>query len=128
MTELTYEQSHSPFKRALGNRNFRLLWLGEGISLLGDQFYLLALPWLVLQITEDAFAVGGVLAVASIPRALFMLIGGALTDRISPREVMLGSNLIRMTAKSQGNGARHVTNFSSGTPFHLACTISGSGA
>lgn len=28
-------------------RNFRLLWIGEGISLLGDQCYLIALPWLV---------------------------------------------------------------------------------
>jgi hypothetical protein len=26
-------------------RNFRLLWIGEGISLLGDQFYMIALPW-----------------------------------------------------------------------------------
>lgn len=46
--------------------------------------------------TGDALAVGGVLAVAGIPRALFMVIGGALTDRFSPRRVMLGSNLIRM--------------------------------
>jgi MFS family permease len=80
----------------LRRRNFRLLWVGEGISLLGDQFFLIALPWLVLQMTGDALAVGGVLAVAGIPRALFMLIGGALTDRFSPRNVMLSSNLIRM--------------------------------
>jgi len=96
MTELTFEQTPSPMKRVLGNRNFRLLWIGEGISLLGDQFYLIALPWLVLQISGDAVAVGGVLAAASIPRAVFMLIGGAFTDRFSPRLVMLGSNWIRM--------------------------------
>ncbi len=78
------------------NRNFLLLWAGEAISLLGDQFHLIALPWLVLQLTGDALAVGGVLAVAGIPRALFMLLGGAITDRFSPRNVMLGSNLARM--------------------------------
>lgn len=80
----------------LRNRNFRLLWVGEAISLLGDQFYLIALPWLVLQLTGDALAVGAVLALAGVPRALFMLVGGALTDRFSPRMVMLASNLLRM--------------------------------
>ena len=49
-------------------RNFRLLWLGESASLLGDQFFLIALPWLVLKLSSDAFAVGAVLAVAGIPR------------------------------------------------------------
>lgn len=76
-------------------RNFRLLWLAEGISLLGDQFHFVALPWLVLQLTGSGLAVGSVLAVTGIPRALFMLVGGALTDRFSPRAVMLISNLTR---------------------------------
>lgn len=80
----------------LKGRNFRLLWVGQGVSLLGDQFYLIALPWLVLQLTGDAFAMGMVLALAGIPRALFMLVGGALTDRFSPRLVMLVSNIVRM--------------------------------
>lgn len=80
----------------LRNRNFRLLWMGEGISLLGDQFYLIALPWLVLTLTGDALAVGTVLATVGIPRALFMLVGGALTDRFTPRRLMINSNLARM--------------------------------
>jgi MFS family permease len=79
-----------------GNRDFRLLWSGEGISLIGDQFYMVALPWLVLQLTGNAFAIGTVLALVAIPRAIFMLIGGALTDRLSPRVIMLCSNLSRM--------------------------------
>ena len=77
-------------------RNFRLLWLGEAISLIGDQFYLIALPWLTLQLTGDALAVGTVLAIAGVPRALFMLIGGAFTDRFSPRLIMFGTNMARM--------------------------------
>ncbi len=76
--------------------NFRLLWIGEAISVVGDQFYMIALPWLVLQLTGDALAMGTVLALAAIPRALFMLVGGALTDRFSPRLVMLVSNVLRM--------------------------------
>ena len=77
-------------------RNFRSLWIGEGISLLGDQFYLIALPWLVLSLTGNALAVGTVLATAGIPRALFMLLGGALTDRFTPRKLMINSNIARM--------------------------------
>ena len=80
----------------LKNRNFRLLWLGETISVLGDQFHLIALPWLVLKLTGDALAMGTVLAIAGIPRAIFMLVGGALTDRFSARSIMLASNFIRL--------------------------------
>lgn len=90
------KETSSPFREVLRSRNFRLLWVGEGISLLGDQFFFIALPWLVLQLTGDAFAVGAVLAIAGIPRALFMLVGGALIDRYSPRMTMLVSNLFRM--------------------------------
>src|SRR5215204_3112264 len=80
----------------LSVRNFRLLWIGESISLLGDQFYMIALPWLVLQLTGSALALGTVMALAAIPRALFMLIGGALVDRFSPRAVMFASNFVRL--------------------------------
>lgn len=81
-------------------RDFKLLWIGEAISLIGDQFYMIALPWLVLQLTGDALAMGTVLALAGIPRALFMLVGGALTDRFTPRMVMLTSNVLRMVLVS----------------------------
>lgn len=85
----------SPRIRALANRNFRLLWMGEGLSLFGDQFYLVALPWLVFRLTGSSLAFGTVLMAAGIPRAVFMLIGGVVTDRLSPRAVMLASNLLR---------------------------------
>jgi MFS family permease len=80
----------------LSVRNFRLLWIGEGISLLGDQFYMIALPWLVLQLSGSALALGTVMALAGIPRALFVLVGGALVDRFSPRSVMIASNFARL--------------------------------
>ncbi len=76
-------------------RDFRLLFAGVSTSLLGDQFALIATPWLVLQITGDPFALGIVLALEGIPRALFMLFGGAITDRYSPRIVMLLSDVVR---------------------------------
>jgi MFS family permease len=67
----------------LANRNVRLLVLGQFISAIGDHFYLIALPWLGLQITGSAFVAGTLLAVASVPRSVFMLLGGAVTDRYS---------------------------------------------
>ncbi len=82
--------------RPLANRNFRLLWLGESVSMLGDQFYLVALPWLVFQMTGSALAFGTILMVAGVPRAMFMLVGGVMTDRLSPRAVMIASNLLRL--------------------------------
>jgi len=96
MTVATVQPEKTKTVHPLRVRDFRILWIGQSISLLGDQFYLIALPWLVLQITGSALALGTVLAMASIPRALFMLIGGALVDRFSPRKVMFASNLARM--------------------------------
>ncbi|HVO71460.1 MAG TPA: MFS transporter [Aggregatilineaceae bacterium] len=87
---------HNPMAAVMASRSFRLLWIGQGTSLLGDQFYLIAMPWLVLQRTGDPLALGAVLALAGLPRAIFMLVGGAMTDRFSPRLVMLVSDLIRL--------------------------------
>jgi MFS family permease len=75
----------------LRNAHFVLWWIGATTSLLGDQFYLVALPWVVLQLTGSAVAMGTVAMCAGIPRAALMLMGGAVTDRISPRKVLLAT-------------------------------------
>jgi MFS family permease len=75
----------SPF----ANRDFRLLFGGSSVSFIGDQFTLVALPWLVLQLTGNPAQLGLVLAVMALPRAAFMLLGGAVVDRMSPRRVLL---------------------------------------
>src|SRR5215471_2771859 len=89
-------KTRNPMAVVMASRNFRLLVVGQGTSLLGDQFYLIAMPWLVLQRTGDPLALGAVLALAGLPRAIFMLLGGALTDRFSPRVIMLASDLARL--------------------------------
>jgi MFS family permease len=76
----------------VGNRNLRRLVLGQFISAIGDQFYLIALPWLALQMTGEALTAGTLLAAASLPRTAFMLLGGAVTDRHSPKKMLLISN------------------------------------
>ncbi|HTA65989.1 MAG TPA: hypothetical protein VK753_10840, partial [Xanthomonadaceae bacterium] len=69
----------------LRNANFRRWLVGGTISLFGDQFYLVALPWLVLQQTGSAVAMGAIMMAGAVPRALLMLMGGALSDRVSAR-------------------------------------------
>ncbi len=73
----------------LRNPKFRLLWAGNTISWTGDQFYLVALPWLILQLTRSSVVLGTITMMAAIPRAALMLLGGAVTDRISPRLIMM---------------------------------------
>jgi MFS family permease len=86
----------NPLQAAFRNPNFRLLWGGQVTSILGDQFSMIAMPWLVLKLTgSDPIALGTVLALGSVPRALFMLLGGAVTDRLSQRTVMLISDILR---------------------------------
>ncbi|MEZ5372895.1 MAG: MFS transporter [Microthrixaceae bacterium] len=82
-------------RRTISLRDFRLLLAGTSTSLLGDQFALIATPWLALQLSNDPLALGIVLALEGIPRAVFMLVGGAVTDRVSPRTVMLAADVTR---------------------------------
>jgi MFS family permease len=84
----------NPLRRALSNRNYRLLWIGGSTSMLGSQFSLIALPWLVLKLTNDPGMMGLVLALGGLPRAAFMLVGGAFTDRISARYILVACDAI----------------------------------
>ena len=79
----------------LGSRNFRLLLLGEVISLLGKRVHVIALAWLALQLTGSSLTLGFVLMTAAIPKAFFMLFGGTLSDRFSLKGLMLTSNVAR---------------------------------
>ena len=78
------------------NRNFSFYWISHFISVVGDHVTFLAFPWLVLQMTGSVAMTGLVLAAQGIPRAIFMLWGGALVDRTSPRATIMVTNLVRM--------------------------------
>jgi len=79
----------------LRNPRYRLWLIGSTISFLGDQFYMVALPWLILQQTGSAVAMGAVMMAGSIPRALLMLMGGAVSDRMSARKIMMSTATTR---------------------------------
>lgn len=82
-------------KKLFANKNFKLLFWGETISNIGDQFTFVGLAWLVARMTGSSIAVGTVLALSGFPRAILMFVSGTVIDRFSPRTVMLISNATR---------------------------------
>ncbi len=80
----------------LGTGPFRNLWAATSLSLVGDFFSYVAIAWLVLQLTGSSLALGSVLVVQAVPRGVLMLVGGAISDRLTPRLAMLGSMGLRV--------------------------------
>jgi MFS family permease len=76
-------------------RDFRLLFSGQMVSTLGDAFYAVALPWLMLSSGHSPQDLGVVLAFYGVPRVMTLLVGGTLSDRLGPRRVMLLSDCMR---------------------------------
>lgn len=74
---------------------FRLLWIGQSTSALGDALVVLALPFAVLDLAGSASDVGFVLAAYTVPLALFALVGGVWADRLPRRGVMLVADAVR---------------------------------
>jgi len=85
----------APLGAVLRSRSYLLLWTAQFVSLLAGFFNYVAVAWLTLQLTGSNLAVGSVLAAAAVPLAVLMLLGGALSDRFSPRSTMLAAGLAR---------------------------------
>ncbi len=75
-----------------------LRWLAAyTASMLGDNIYYIALSWAAVRAGSPAQA-GVVMAVSALPRALLMLGGGVIADRLGPRKVVIGSDVVRCAA------------------------------
>src|SRR5690349_24482991 len=94
-TVVTPQPAPQKLPHPLKSRNFVLWWTGATLSLLGDQFYVVALPWIVLQLTGSAAAMGMVSMCTGIPRAVLVLMGGAVADRTSARKLLMITALCR---------------------------------
>ena len=77
------------------DRNFLRLLISIFISVLGDGAYFIVLGWFVLNVTGSEFALGTTLTFASIPRIVFMLIGGAMADRFDRKRILVLSLISR---------------------------------
>jgi len=82
----------------LGFRDYRLLWLGQTISIVGDQVFPIAVALAILRAGGDESDVGLVMAARLGALVLFVLVGGVWADRISRRAVMIGADAFRAVA------------------------------
>src|SRR5260221_11049744 len=73
--ERTKRAQSSPF----AVRNFCMLWSAETISPMGNQFYMLALSWLIFPLTGSGIAVGTSLMPGGVPRVLFLWVAVPMT-------------------------------------------------
>lgn len=85
---------------ALRERPFRLLFVGQAVSLVGDALVPVALAFAVLDLTGSASDLGFVLAAQLVPFVVFLLAGGVVADRISRRKLMLASDLVRLVVEA----------------------------
>lgn len=75
--------------------SFLKLFAATTLSLYGYFFSYIAMAWLVLLLTGSSLALGTVLVIGAVPRALLMAVGGAVVDRISARVTMVASMSLR---------------------------------
>ncbi|MFE7233343.1 MFS transporter [Streptomyces sp. NPDC001231] len=99
---MTTASAISAGERAAGRPAHRdgnvLRWLAAyTASMMGDNVYYLALSWAAIRAGSPAQA-GVVMAVGALPRALLMLGGGVVADRLGPRRVVIGSDAVRCVA------------------------------
>jgi len=81
---------------ALRERRFRLLWIGQTTSTLGDGLVPVALAFAVIQtLDRGPTALGVVLAAQTLPLVAFVLAGGVWADRLPRQMVMLVSDVVR---------------------------------
>jgi MFS family permease len=79
--------------RSLRNRNYRLYWSGQLVSMTGSWMQRTAMAWLVLDVTASPLAVGTLTMLQFLPILLFSLVGGVLADRLPKRRVLLATQI-----------------------------------
>jgi MFS family permease len=84
----------------LGERDFRLLFLGRTVSLFGTAFAPIALAFAVLDIGGSATDLGLVVAASMLPQVVFLLVGGIWADRLPRHHVMVVSDSIAGAAQA----------------------------
>lgn len=90
----------SPAMSALRERNFRLLFIGQSVSALGNALVPVALAFAILDLTRSPADLGYVLGAEAAAQVVFLLAGGVIADRLSRRAVMLGADSVRGAAEA----------------------------
>src|SRR5712692_5489789 len=85
---------------ALHHRDFRLLWLGQIVSVTGSQMQLVAINWHIYLLTHSAFALGMVGLFRAGPIILCSLLGGVVADVIDRRRLMMITQGVMLTCSA----------------------------
>src|SRR6185503_6862373 len=82
---------------ALRHRDFRLLWMGQIVSVTGSQMQFVAINWHVYLLTKSAFALGLVGLFRGGPIILCSLIGGVVADAVDRKRLMIMTQTVMLT-------------------------------
>ncbi|HYZ80527.1 MAG TPA: MFS transporter [Solirubrobacteraceae bacterium] len=82
----------------LKHRDFRLLWTGMCVSLVGDGIFLVAMAWQVYALSNAPAALATVGIAMTVPTIACLLLGGVVSDRFDRRRVILATDLVRGAA------------------------------
>jgi DHA3 family macrolide efflux protein-like MFS transporter len=80
---------------AFRNRDFCALWIGQLLSQIGDNFVLVAILFVINDLTDSPLALGALALVATLPQLFLGLIGGVFVDRLDRKLVMIVSDVLR---------------------------------
>ena len=87
--------SNSHLFSPLRHRDFRVLWVGMAVSLVGDGIFIVAVAWEAYSLWNSPYALALVGIGGTIPTVLFLLPGGVVSDRFDRRSVMLWADVLR---------------------------------
>jgi MFS family permease len=87
--------NHSAFA-ALRYRDFRLLWLGQIVSITGSQMQLVAINWHVYLLTKDPLALGLVGLFRGVPIIVCSLAGGVVADAVDRKRAMIVTQTVML--------------------------------
>ena len=79
----------------LRRRDFRLLWTGMAVSLLGDGIFIVAIAWLAYTISDRPSALAYVGLATAAPQVVLLLLGGAVSDRFPRRALLFWADVAR---------------------------------
>jgi MFS family permease len=85
---------------ALRHRDYRLLWLGQIVSVTGSQMQSVAIHWHVYLLTKSAFALGMVGFFRGVPIILCSLVGGVVADAVDRRKLMMVTQSVMLISSA----------------------------
>lgn len=79
----------------LKNAEFRLLWLAQLVSFIGEGIFQTAMIWWVIQKTGSGTTVGLITSMSFLPAVLIGPFAGTLADRLQPKILLIGADFLR---------------------------------